>query len=537
MAIKHGDGANRRAVHSRLVGNRSHDVARTHLQLASRAHVELGGLAALATHHTVRRDRLRSLPLRAVFLTLARRMTLLALRGHRNLLHFLTIASRRARGLLHRRRRDVQRIELRHQRRHHGAPRLEPAFQQQLAQRFLRLRLALRLHVRHRRQRHDFNRTPRHALEVAQVALLTRLGQRDGHTGAPSATRTANAMHIRFRRRRDIVIHHVRDMLHIESARRDIRCHEQLGALRAETLHYAITLFLGEPAMQRLGAIPLRLQRLGHFVHFGTRAAEDDRARRLLVIENPSEGGGLVCAANHVRDLPHLRDGAGLYLFGVNLDHFGIAQMRARNRRNARGEGRREERDLLVLWRVGENRFEILSEAHVEHFVRFVQHHRAEMREMHRLAADVVERASRRGDDDIDAALQRADLPFHRGAAVDRHCNRAARMPVSVEGLGHLHRQFARRHENQGARALTRWRVRTQICQQWQREGRRLAGSSRRLREHVASGEEWWDGRHLNWRRFFVAEGREGGEGLFRKAERGEPRAGYVSSRRRARRH
>ena len=72
--------------------------------------------------------------------------------------------------------------------------------------------------------------------------------------------------------------------------------------------------------------------------------------------------------------------------------------------------------------------------------------------ELQRPAADVIERAARRGDDDVGAALERADLLLHRRAAVDA----AARVTptplrVLVDRLGDLHRQLARRHEHEAA--------------------------------------------------------------------------------------
>ena len=65
-------------------------------------------------------------------------------------------------------------------------------------------------------------------------------------------------------------------------------------------------------------------------------------------------------------------------------------------------------------------RLEILGEAHVEHLVGFVEHEHVERVELQRLAAQVVERAARRGDDDVGAAAQRADLLIHRRTAVER---------------------------------------------------------------------------------------------------------------------
>ena len=41
--------------------------------------------------------------------------------------------------------------------------------------------------------------------------------------------------------------------------------------------------------------------------------------------------------------------------------------------------------------------------------------------ELQRPPPDVIERAARRRDDDVGAALERADLLVHRRAAVERH--------------------------------------------------------------------------------------------------------------------
>ena len=62
------------------------------------------------------------------------------------------------------------------------------------------------------------------------------------------------------------------------------------------------------------------------------------------------------------------------------------------------------------LGRRVEDRVEVLREAHVQHFVRFVENEHAQVGELQRPAPDVIERAAGRGDDDAGAALERADL-------------------------------------------------------------------------------------------------------------------------------
>ena len=68
--------------------------------------------------------------------------------------------------------------------------------------------------------------------------------------------------------------------------------------------------------------------------------------------------------------------------------------------------------------------------------------------EIERAAPDVVQRAARRGDDDVGAALERADLLRHRRPAVQRHDGEPRAARVLVGGLGDLHGELARRHEH-----------------------------------------------------------------------------------------
>ena len=76
----------------------------------------------------------------------------------------------------------------------------------------------------------------------------------------------------------------------------------------------------------------------------------------------------------------------------------------------------------------------------------------AQVVELQRAAPDVIERAARRGDDDVGAALERADLlrasARRRRPAATRD---ADALRVLVDRFGDLHRQLARRHEHEAA--------------------------------------------------------------------------------------
>jgi len=116
---------------------------------------------------------------------------------------------------------------------------------------------------------------------------------------------------------------------------------------------------------------------------------------------------------------------------------------------DARRHRRGEERRLSHLRNRRENRIEFVGETHVEHFVRFVEHDRCDGVEVQGAAAHVVERPAGRRDDDVDTALQRAQLLRDRLPAVNRQHANTERATVGMHGLGDLHREFARRYEDQ----------------------------------------------------------------------------------------
>ena len=96
-------------------------------------------------------------------------------------------------------------------------------------------------------------------------------------------------------------------------------------------------------------------------------------------------------------------------------------------------------RDLL------QDPLDVLDEAHVEHLVGFVEDEEADVVELQRAAAHVVHDPAGRADDDLDAALQPAELPLVRLAAVDRQRLDLLVAAVLVQRLGDLDRQLARR--------------------------------------------------------------------------------------------
>ncbi len=312
-------------------------------------------------------------------------------------------------------------------------------------------------------------------------------------------------------------------MVDVEAARRHVGGHEHVGLLGAEELHHAVALPLVEPAVQRLRAVAVRLQRVGEFVHFEARAAEDDRRGGILELEDAAEREALLAARHDVGGLADLRHLARRALLGLDRDALGLAQVAFGDGGDARRHRGGKERRLPRGRRGRENRLEVVGEAHVEHLVGFVEHEDLERREIERGAAQVIEGAAGRGHDDLDTAAQGADLLIHRRAAVERHHGQGRLLGVLVDRFGDLHRQLARGHEHEGARhPLLRRRRLEQPVQHRQGERGGLAGAGAGLADDVLAGQEHRNGGALDGGGFFVAEGRDGLDDGVVEAEGGE---------------
>ena len=169
-----------------------------------------------------------------------------------------------------------------------------------------------------------------------------------------------------------------------------------------------------------------------------------------------------------------------------------------------------------AVWRVGrdggQHRIEVLGEAHVEHLVGLVEHDELDGIEVQAAPGQVVDGPSWRRDDEVHAAPQAAQLLADRLPAVDRQHADARRPPVAMDRLGHLHRELARRHEDEPANPSVATIAPGDPLDPGKREGRRLAGAGRRFGEDVATLQEWRDRLPLDRRRLLVAQLAERGD-------------------------
>ena len=138
------------------------------------------------------------------------------------------------------------------------------------------------------------------------------------------------------------------------------------------------------------------------------------------------------------------------------------------------------------------------------------------------MAAKVIERAARCGDDDRDATAEGADLHVHRRAAVEGGHGEVGAAGVLVQCLGHLHGELAGRHEHQATRGQALGALARQQLDHRQGEGGRLAGAGAGHAEHVLAVEQHGDGFALDGGGLFVAECGDGGDEGVGQSEGGE---------------
>ena len=103
----------------------------------------------------------------------------------------------------------------------------------------------------------------------------------------------------------------------------------------------------------------------------------------------------------------------------------------------------------------GDDAAHVGPEAHVHHAVGFVEHEQLDAAQVGVLLPHVIHQPARRGDDDVDAGLERALLHAHLDAAVDRRARDGGVVGEAVDFVLDLHRELARRREHQHA-ALAR---------------------------------------------------------------------------------
>ena len=339
----------------------------------------------------------------------------------------------------------------------------------------------------------------------------------------PGATRTPDAVDVGLGVGGDVVVDDVADPLDVEAAGRDVGGDEDVELAGLELVDRALALHLGDVAVDRHRGVAAGAQLLGQRLGLVLGADEDDHPLEVLDLEDAREGVDLLGVGHDQVALGDRGDRRRLVLDG-DLDR--VLEVLLRDAADLGRHGGREQRHVLAVGGVGEDRLDVLREAHLQHLVGLVEDEEAQLRQVEGALLEVVHDATRGADDDVHAATQRGELDAVALAAVDgQHADALHVGGVLLEGLRDLERELTGRGQHERLRRLLR---EVELGQDRQREGGRLAGAGLGEADDVATLEQRRDRRGLDLRRGLVPDVRQRLEHLRREAEVGEGLLGGV---------
>ena len=132
------------------------------------------------------------------------------------------------------------------------------------------------------------------------------MNEQNRFAAAPCPAGAADAVHVGFAIERQVVIDHVADALHVESARGHVGGDQHVELAAAEVIDDPFALFLGDVAVEHgraMAAIRREIRPSGSLVSL--RLDEHDHAVDRFGLQNAVERGLLLMRSGHDESLPH----------------------------------------------------------------------------------------------------------------------------------------------------------------------------------------------------------------------------------------
>ena len=290
-------------------------------------------------------------------------------------------------------------------------------------------------------------------LDVHQVGRIIFAGETDRGAACTGAGRSADTVHIVFAGLGQVEIEHVTDFRDMQAARGDIGGHEDLEFAVLEFLQQGLALFLRHVTGQQRGFVVIAFEPRVKSFGDALGVDENDAAGRVQCLHQSKQQRYLLVVRRVVHGLVHLvRCGSlGLDAHGFRVVHVFIGQFQ----HAVRQRGREQHAQALFGRRAPAQQVaDILDEAKVEHAVGFVQYHDLAGLEIEHVLLEIVDDASGRSDQYVDAGLELLALLVVASAAVGES---ELEPGVAAEQYGilvNLDREFARRRQHQRPRLV-----------------------------------------------------------------------------------
>lgn len=247
-------------------------------------------------------------------------------------------------------------------------------------------------------------------------------------------------MHVGLGDVRKIEVHHVRETVDVDAARGDVRRDEDATRAITEAVHRLVACVLRFVAVdgrrRDAGLLEVRHEAIGAVLG----AREDERGLHLGVLEELNEKRGLLLV---LAEVELLLDALGRCRRRRHRDAHGVREQAVCKLTNIARHGGREEERLTLRRQLRDEALHVRKEAHVEHAVRFIEDEDLDVAKRELLLLQEIEKASWRGHDDVDAAIQLADLRLLIHAAEDDGVEDLETLTVGGEVLSNLCRELA----------------------------------------------------------------------------------------------
>lgn len=290
--------------------------------------------------------------------------------------------------------------------------------------------------------RGDGDRDPHQSLDIENVTLLIGRSDHDRQATRTGAAGTADSMDVIFRFLGHIVVDDQRNVLNIDSARRDVGCHEDAVLARFETFESRAPLGKGTVGMDFRGRVAENSNRMGNLASAVSGSGENED-RALVGSEQVAKHSRLIVFIDDDQFLVDALCGRASRLY---VHPRRVAQVSRGEIRDFLRHGGREEHRLPIRRDMAEDAVNSRGKAHIEHAIGFVENDDLGMLERSVALADMILQAAGRGDDNLHSAAKLILLLLHAFAS-DQESGVQSKL---LENDGDLLREFTRRSEHQG---------------------------------------------------------------------------------------
>ena len=298
----------------------------------------------------------------------------------------------------------------------------------------------------------DLNLLLGEALDVLHEAFFIQTHQVHRCAVGPRPAGAADAVHIVFADVRDFIVHHVRQVVNVDTAGGNIGGHQRAHFAALEARQRLGARCLAFVAVQGHGSDAIFFKEFGHVVGAELGPRKNQHLAPVLLVDDVGQQRLFLTAAHRMDDLGDAlhRGVARGDLYALRILEQAVGKLA-----DLVAESGREQQALLFLGHQRQHFLYIVDEAHVQHAVGFIEHQDLHLAQIQHALLRQIQQAAGGGHQNIHALLDLGDLRVHAHAAKDDGGAELQVFAVGLHRLFHLRCQLAGGSEHQGSDADT----------------------------------------------------------------------------------